>query len=98
MITTRRLLLRPYRPDDWERVHLYAAIPEFSKYEVWGPNSVEDTKEFVARCISEISKVPVTSYQLALELRETGLLIGGCPLKKEAPGATEAFLGYAINP
>lgn len=98
MITTRRLHLRPYKPDDWERVHLYASIPEFSKFEVWGPNSIEDTKAFVARCIADISETPVTSYQLAVELRESGQLIGGCTLRKRTPDSTEAFLGYAINP
>ena len=98
MITTDRLLLRPYKPSDWERVHLYASVSEFSQFEVWGPNSVEETKEFVTRCIAEFSEVPKTCYQLAIELLESRLLIGGCTLKSQGPGSTEAFLGYAINP
>ena len=98
MITTDRLLLRPYKPSDWERVHLYASVPKFSQFEVWGPNSVDETKEFVTRCIAEFSEVPLTSHQLAIELLESGLLIGGCTLKSPVPESTEAFLGYAINP
>ena len=98
MITTPRLILRPYRLDDWERVHAYASIPEFSKLEAWGPNSVADTKAYLAKCISEIFEDPVTRYQLALALRENGLLIGGCTLNKPAADANEAFLGYAVNP
>ena len=85
-------------PNDWERVHLYASIPEFSQFEVWGPNTVEDTKEFVARCISDTSSDPIISHQLAVELREDNLLVGGCTLKLEGFGASEGYLGYAINP
>jgi len=79
-------------------VHVHAAIPEFSKFDVWGPNSVEDTKAYVSKCISEISADPAMRFQLALALRETGLLIGGCTLDKRAADANEAFLGYAVNP
>ncbi len=98
MFTTSRLLLRPYKPTDWEFVHVYAAVPEFSQYELWGPNSVEDTKEFIARCIAETSSEPVAGYQLAMELQETNVLIGGCTLKKQHSEANEAYLGYAVNP
>ena len=46
MIETNRLLLRPYVVEDWTHVHTYAALQEFTRFEVWGPNSVEDTKRF----------------------------------------------------
>ena len=98
MIHTRRLTLRRYLPDDWARVHLYAKVPEFSQYEVWGPNSAEDTKAFVADCIEKTSVTPILEYQLAVILKDANILIGGCGIKKDQPSDSAASLGYAINP
>lgn len=98
VIETARLLLRPYVAEDWALVHTYAAIPEFSRFEAWGPNSVEDTKRFVGDCIASMSEHPILGYQLAVVLKETERLIGGCTLKRKNAEARDAFLGYAINP
>jgi len=98
VIQTQRLLLRPYVVEDWTRVHAYAAIPEFSEFEVWGPNSVADTKRFVAYCIASMSEHPILGYQLAIVLKAADRLIGGCTLKRDKAEAQNAFLGYAIHP
>lgn len=81
MIETKRLLLRPYVLEDWAQVHTYAAVPEFSRFEAWGPNSVDDTKQFVGACIASMAKDPILGYQLAVILRDANHLIGGCVLK-----------------
>lgn len=44
MIKTERLLLRNYKESDFDRVHLYASLPDFSQFDVWGPNTEEDTR------------------------------------------------------
>ena len=98
MIETTRLLLRPYVIEDWAHVHTYAAIPEFSRFEAWGPNSVEDTKRFVGECIASMSEQPILGYQLAVVHREADRLIGGCTLKRKKVDIQQAFLGYAIHP
>ena len=98
MLETSRLLLRPYTPADWERVHLYASDPDFSRFEVWGPNSVDETRQFVAKCVAQMASTPVRNYQLAVDLKETGLLIGGCTLNLEGSNFETGYLGYAINP
>jgi RimJ/RimL family protein N-acetyltransferase len=98
VIETKRLLLRPYVIEDWAHVHTYAAVPEFSRFEVWGPNSVEDTKRFIGECIASMSEHPILGYQLAVVVREADRLIGGCTLKRKKAEIQEAFLGYAIHP
>ena len=98
MIYTRRLTLREFRPDDWESVHLYARVPEVSQYDIWGPNSEDDSKEFVATCIAKTSADPILEYQLAVILNDTDMLIGGCGLKRDDASDDSASLGYAINP
>jgi ribosomal-protein-alanine N-acetyltransferase len=98
MIQTNRLTLRKYVPDDWERVHLYASVPEFSQFDVWGPNTADDTKSYIHECITRTSAQPTLRYELAVVLTDENVLIGGCGLKRLDVDATEASLGYAINP
>lgn len=98
MIETERLLLRPYVAQDWAHVHKYAAVPKFSRFEAWGPNSIEDTKRFIQECIASMAEDPILGYQLAVILKEADQLIGGCTLKRKDPEAQQAFLGYAIDP
>jgi RimJ/RimL family protein N-acetyltransferase len=98
VIKTRRLILRKFSPDDWARVHVYATVPEFSRYDVWGPNSIEDTKAFVARCIAKTSADPILEYQLAVFLKDSNDLIGGCGIKRSHAADRTASLGFAVNP
>ena len=97
-IETPRLILRDYRIEDWNRVHLYASIPEFSVFEDWGPNSDEDTKKFVADMVSQSADNLRWKYDLAVCLKSDGLLIGGCGIRRESPESVIANLGWAINP
>jgi ribosomal-protein-alanine N-acetyltransferase len=98
VIETGRLVLRPYTPDDWVRVHVYASMPDFSQFDVWGPNDIEDTKRYISECIANLHAQPIKRCELAIVLKEPGLLIGGCSLKHDAETPDEAGIGYAINP
>lgn len=48
IIETERLWLRQVRETDADAVHLYASDPEVCLYTDWGPNTWQDTAEFVA--------------------------------------------------
>jgi ribosomal-protein-alanine N-acetyltransferase len=97
-LITERLLLRQYRTEDWERVHIYGSNPDFSKYELWGPNTLEDTHKFVAAMVQQTETNPRYKFDFAVCLKETGLLIGGCGIRRETELSQVANLGWAINP
>jgi RimJ/RimL family protein N-acetyltransferase len=97
-LQTPRLVLRNYRAEDWERVHLYGAIPEFSQYELWGPNTVEDTKNFVNAMVEQANATDRSKFDFAVCLKDSDLLIGGCGIRRETQESTVANLGWAINP
>ena len=97
-LETQRLLLRSYRSEDWERVHIYGANPEFSQFELWGPNSIEDTKKFVSDMVSQSAQKDCYQFDLAVCIKDTGLLIGGCGIRRESQTSCIANLGWAINP
>lgn len=95
---TESLILRAYQSADWERVHIYGSDPEFSKYELWGPNSVEDTHKFIADMLNQTLSNPRFMFDFAICLRENNLLIGGCGIRRETELSQVANLGWAINP
>jgi [ribosomal protein S5]-alanine N-acetyltransferase len=97
-LTTERLLLRNYKTEDWERVHIYGSDPDFSKYELWGPNTVDDTHKFVAEMVRQAESSPRYKFDFAVCLKESGLLIGGCGIRRESEVSQVANLGWAINP
>lgn len=97
-LSTKRLILRAYRPTDWERVHIYGSDPDFSKYELWGPNTVEDTHKFIAEMVAQAQSSPRFKFDFAVCLRDNDLLIGGCGIRRETEHSQVANLGWAINP
>jgi RimJ/RimL family protein N-acetyltransferase len=98
LIETRRLLLRYFLSGDWQDVHAYAALPEVSRFDSWGPNTEADSRAFVARCIDQAAQEPVLRHDFAIELKPTARVIGGCSIKREAAGDPHASVGYAIHP
>lgn len=97
-IKTERLILRSYKKEDWERVHIYGSNPDFSKYEIWGPNTLEDTHKFVGEMVQQSETDPRYKFDFAVCLKENGILIGGCGIRRETESSQVANLGWAINP
>ncbi|NJM09464.1 MAG: GNAT family N-acetyltransferase [Bdellovibrionaceae bacterium] len=97
-LITERLSLRSYKTEDWERLHIYASDPDFSKYEFWGPNTLEDTHRFIAEMVQQAAITPRYKFDLAVCLKENGLMIGGCGIRRETELSQVANLGWAINP
>jgi len=93
VIRTKRLILRPFREDDWSAVHEYAVDPEISRYQDWGPNGVEDTKSFVQKCMN----AQETGYYFSITLPEEDRHIGGCRLALSTKKRSEASIGYTIS-
>lgn len=96
-LTTQRLILRPFREDDWEAVHEYAADPEVSLHQPWGPNSEEETRQFLWHSTQENEQTERTAYHFALIRQEDGQLIGGCTLRITNARFGEAMIGYTLN-
>ncbi len=97
-INSDRLHLRNYQIADVETVHEYGSVPEFSKYEPWGPNSIEDTRKFVAEAIAQSVTPNRFKYELAICLNQNDRQIGGFGLRREGQTSVVANLGWAINP
>lgn len=91
---TTRLILREYHRDDLETVHQYCTDPEVLKYMLWGPNSLQDTQEFIEMAIMESTDRPRMIFNLAIQLNESGLLIGGISLNHHHDAGE---IGWILN-
>ena len=77
-LLTDRLLLRDFVEDDWRAVHEYDADPDVVYFMTWGPNSEQDSRDFVGRNITASRTTPRTDFELAVVChREYGAPKGG---------------------
>jgi ribosomal-protein-alanine N-acetyltransferase len=51
--------LRPIEMRDWERVHEWASTEPACRFQPWGPNSPEDSRQFVADALAAWEQDPV---------------------------------------
>jgi len=98
IFSTKRLIIREFKPSDLEAIHSYASLEHVVQYQAWGPNTLEETKSFLENAISYINQKPRFNYELCITLKDSEEQIGGCGIfiKKENP--TIAMLGYTLNP
>lgn len=87
-LETKRLILRPLTTDDFEAVHSWAGNPVNTRYMAWGPNTGEQTREFL--------KTAETGCDFAVVLKETGSVIGSCGLYPDAANDT-GDLGWILH-
>ena len=97
IIRTERLVLREFRPDDWEFVHEYAVDPEVSRYMPWGPNSEDETRAFIGRAMDGRKENPRLSFELAITLAENDRLIGGGGIRADDENFRSANMGYCLR-
>jgi len=63
----------------------------------WGPNSEDDSKNFVQRVVASQKEKPRRSFTLAVTLREKNTLIGACRISISDPQNREGSIGYIYN-
>ena len=90
-LRTKRLLLRPFAPDDVNDVFSYASDPEWSRFlPVPSPYTLQDARAFVDRNISiDWQEEPVFAIEYG------GAVIGGIGFRIDSSNS-RALLGYSI--
>lgn len=82
---TARLLLREFRLEDFATTHAYAADVETTRHTLFGPNTEQDTRDFLVRMAAAQAESPRATYDLAVTLRESGVHIGTAGLRVRGP-------------
>lgn len=79
---TGRLILRPFEERDAAAFSAYRSDPEIARYQGWqAPYSLEQARDFIAEMQAKTPGQPGQWYQVALELKEDGRLIGDCAFR-----------------
>jgi len=97
-LETERLILRDFNEDDWEQILAYRSDSRYRLYYPEVEQLTEDARAFVNKLIEWQGEQPRYRYQLAVVLKEEGVLIGNCGVRKESPVALQAEVGYELNP
>ena len=87
-VETKRLILRRFRESDLQDLHEYLSDPEVVAFEPYKPQTLEEVRENLAWRIS-------TEEMIAVELKETGKLIGNVYLGKRDFDSIE--IGFVFN-
>lgn len=93
-LETERLILRKLMKSDFAAVHSYASCAENTNYMLWGPNSEEQTSAFIDKAIAEAEEVSCMNYHYAVEMKDTGVLIGACSMEISND---EAEIGWILH-
>lgn len=59
-------VLRPIRADDWPAVHRWAQLLEACRFQPWGPNTPQQTQEFVELAAQAWQAEPQDRYPFAV--------------------------------
>lgn len=93
---TERLIIRPFRDSDLEPFLAYRNDPEIARYQSWNvPYPRESALEFIAE-MKDAQFAPDEWLQLALEVRETGQMIGDVAIQCMISDPRQVCLGYSL--
>ncbi len=96
--TTDHTIIRDFRYDDFYDVHAYAQLPEVVQYEMWGPNTEQETQHFLNQSINAIYDIPRLKYELGVESKTTQHIIGGCGMTLKRAYPDTGAIGYVLHP
>lgn len=97
VLETDRLILKDFEKDDWQKVHEYDSDLEVVSYLPFGPNTEQDSKDYVELKIAEQKDEPRGGYDLALVIKGDNRLIGACGIYVRNWQNKEAEVNYIIN-
>lgn len=75
-MASERLVLREFVLTDEDAVHAFAADPLVTRFTDWGPNSIEDTRAFLAEAITQATNPQRAEFTLAALHASSSRLIG----------------------
>jgi [ribosomal protein S5]-alanine N-acetyltransferase len=99
-LTGDRLVLRELRHDDLDGLHAILSDPAVTEHTLWGPNSVPETRAFLAAAVAQAEgpEPRRTGFHLAVCDRSTDELVGSATLDLENTDHARGVVSFVITP
>jgi RimJ/RimL family protein N-acetyltransferase len=98
-LTTQRLVLRRFRPEDLDAFVAYRSNPEAARYQSWeAPYRPSQARQFLQELEAIHPDTPGEWFQFAVALRTTDRLIGDCGAHVQAEDSRQAEIGFTLAP
>lgn len=98
ILTTNRLVLREFTPDDWQATLAYQSHSLYLRFYPWTQRSEADVQAFIGLFLNQQQEQPRRNFQLALAQKSDGRLIGSGGVRVHNAEERQANIGYELNP
>src|ERR671916_2722740 len=95
-LEAERVALRRFEDSDLAPFLAYRNDPEVARYQSWESCDEREALDFIREMRTSEPGTPGEWFQFAVELKETGVLIGDCGLKTEEDG-WQAEIGFTLS-
>jgi RimJ/RimL family protein N-acetyltransferase len=97
-LSTRRLILRPLKPEDADLMFRYRSRPVVWRYQIWRPEDISEIHAFIEKQKVLLLDTPGTWFSLAITRRESGEMVGdlGMHFPEEENSGVE--IGITLDP
>lgn len=93
-----RVNLREMEEKDWVDVHKYASQEKACQYQPWGPNSEQESEDFVKQVILDAKRKNRSRFVFTIIVKENGKMIGAGEINIRDYTNRVGELAYIINP
>jgi RimJ/RimL family protein N-acetyltransferase len=98
-LTSERLVLRRFRPEDLDAFVAYRSDPGVARYQSWeAPYPRSQARQFLQELEAIHPDTPGEWFQFAVALRATDRLIGDCAAHVPADDPRQAEIGFTLAP
>ena len=98
ILVSSKVFLREMEEKDWMDVHKYASNVTVCKYQPWGPNSEEESQDFVNQVLVDAKRVERTRFVFSIVEKETGSMIGAGEFNIRDYQNKAGEIGYIVHP
>lgn len=97
VIETSRLLIRPFKKEDWHDLYAYTSLPEVWQFLAAEPYTKDDARRYVSEAVASHERTNVLN-DLAVVLKATDHLIGHLTFRVYHQAYRTREMGWLISP
>ena len=97
-LSTNRTNLREFVESDWQQVHKYASQLVVCQFQPWGPNTENETKEYIYNIQEDMKQINRTRFAFAIIEKKSEELIGSIEFNIRDEINQIGEIGYIIHP